>query len=584
MKSFKALKEDLIKNRWRILIGLAALLVVDVLQLFIPRVVKFAIDDLTSGDISPHGLLLYGTEILILALGIGGFRYVWRYLLLGASRRMEKALRDRLFFHLQTLSSSYFYRTKIGDLMAHAINDIEAVRMAIAMGLVFVVDTIILGILTIFFMIYIHPLLTLYAILPMPLITVMTLLFSRSIHDRYEVLQRTFARLTERVRESIAGIRIVQAYVRESVEREKLSHLSQDYINNNISVTKLWGMFFPLLLFLSNLSMAIVLYLGGKLTILESISTGDFVAFMSYLGMLAWPMMALGWAINVIQRGGASMDRLNRIFEETPEVADEPEAIASHPLRGRIEIKGLTISTENGGNPLLEDIHLDIREGEKIIVVGRTGAGKSVLCNLLVRILEPPQGFLFFDGIEIHRIPLKVLRGSIGYIPQDTFLFSNTIRENIAFGRLHATGEEIEEAARIAQIYEEIMGFPAGMNTVIGEKGITLSGGQRQRIAIARAVLMNPPILILDDALSSVDIQTEERILEAMERFLKGRTSILITHRVAPLRRADRIIVLEEGRVAEEGNHSTLLSKGGIYAKLYWERQMEEELEQEMNP
>ena len=584
MKSFKALKEDLIKNRWRILIGLAALLVVDVLQLFIPRVVKFAIDDLTSGDISPHGLLLYGTEILILALGIGGFRYVWRYLLLGASRRMEKALRDRLFFQLQTLSPSYFYRTKIGDLMAHAINDIEAVRMAIAMGLVFVVDTIILGILTIFFMIYIHPLLTLYAILPMPLITVMTLLFSRSIHDRYEVLQRTFARLTERVRESIAGIRIVQAYVRESVEREKLSHLSQDYINNNISVTKLWGMFFPLLLFLSNLSMAIVLYLGGKLTILESISTGDFVAFMSYLGMLAWPMMALGWAINVIQRGGASMDRLNRIFEETPEVADEPEAIVSHPLRGRIEIKGLTISTENGGNPLLEDIHLNIREGEKIIVVGRTGAGKSVLCNLLVRILEPPQGFLFFDGIEIHRIPLKVLRGSIGYIPQDTFLFSDTIRENIAFGRLHATGEEIEEAARIAQIYEEIMGFPAGMNTVIGEKGITLSGGQRQRIAIARAVLMNPPILILDDALSSVDIQTEERILEAMERFLKGRTSILITHRVAPLRRADRIIVLEEGRVAEEGNHSTLLSKGGIYAKLYWERQMEEELEQEMNP
>ncbi len=581
MKSFKTLKDSFVRNRWRILIGLAALLVVDVLQLFIPRVVKFAIDDLTSGEISPQGLLLYGTEIFILALGIGGFRYVWRYLLLGASRRMEKALRDRLFFHLQTLSSSYFYRTKIGDLMAHAINDIEAVRMAIAMGLVFVVDTIILGILTIFFMIYIHPLLTLYAILPMPLITVMTLLFSRSIHDRYEVLQRTFARLTERVRESIVGIRIVQAYVRESVEREKLSHLSRDYIKNNISVTKLWGMFFPLLLFLSNLSMAIVLYLGGKLTILGSISTGDFVAFMSYLGMLAWPMMALGWAINVIQRGGASMDRLNRIFEETPEVADEPGAIASHLLRGRIEIKGLTVSTENGGNPLLEDVHLDIHEGEKIIVVGRTGAGKSVLCNLLVRILEPPPGFLFFDGIEIHRIPLKVLRGSIGYIPQDTFLFSDTIKENIAFGKLHATEEEIEEAACIAQIYEEIMGFPSGMDTVIGEKGITLSGGQRQRIAIARAILMNPPILILDDALSSVDIQTEERILDGLERFLKGRTSILITHRVAPLRRADRIIVLEEGRVVEMGNHSALLSKGGIYTDLYWHSQLEEELDRE---
>ncbi|MDP2971527.1 MAG: ABC transporter ATP-binding protein [Deltaproteobacteria bacterium] len=581
MKSFKTLKEDLIKNRWRILAGLAALLVVDVLQLLIPRVVKHAIDDLTSGEISSPRLLIYGIEILILALGIGGFRYIWRYLLLGASRRMEKALRDRFFLHLQTLSSSYFSRTKIGELMAHAINDIEAVRMAMAMGLVFVVDTIILGVLTIFFMIYIHPLLTLYAVLPMPLITVMTLLFSRSIHERYEVLQRTFAQLTERVRESIAGIRVVQAYVQERVEREKLSRLSRDYIEKNVSLTKVWGMFFPLLLFLSNLSMAIVLYLGGKLTILESISTGDFVAFMSYLGMLAWPMMALGWAINVIQRGGASMDRLNRIFEEIPEISDEPGVMASSPLRGRIEIKGLTVPTGNGGNPLLEGIDLDIREEEKIVVVGRTGAGKTVLCNLLVRILEPPQGSLFFDGIEIHRIPLKVLRGSIGYIPQDTFLFSDTIRENIAFGRLNATEKEIEEAARIAQIYDEIMGFPAGMDTVIGEKGITLSGGQRQRVAIARAILMNPPIFILDDGLSSVDIQTEERILEGLEGFLKGKTSILITHRIAPLRRADRIIVLEEGRVAEMGDHEALLSRGGIYTKLYWERQMEEELERE---
>ncbi|MDO9124600.1 MAG: ABC transporter ATP-binding protein, partial [Deltaproteobacteria bacterium] len=282
-----------------------------------------------------------------------------------------------------------------------------------------------------------------------------------------------------------------------------------------------------------------------------------------------------------IQRGGASMDRLNRIFEEIPEISDEPGVMASSPLRGRIEIKGLTVPTGNGGNPLLEGIDLDIREEEKIVVVGRTGAGKTVLCNLLVRILEPPQGSLFFDGIEIHRIPLKVLRGSIGYIPQDTFLFSDTIRENIAFGRLNATEKEIEEAARIAQIYDEIMGFPAGMDTVIGEKGITLSGGQRQRVAIARAILMNPPIFILDDGLSSVDIQTEERILEGLEGFLKGKTSILITHRIAPLRRADRIIVLEEGRVAEMGDHEALLSRGGIYTKLYWERQMEEELERE---
>jgi ATP-binding cassette subfamily B protein len=581
MKSFKTLKEDLIKNRWRILTGLAALLVVDVLQLLIPRVVKHAVDDLTSGDIASRSLLLYATQILILALGIGGFRYVWRYLLLGASRRMEKALRERLFLHLQALSPSYFSRTKIGDLMAHAINDVEAVRMAMALGLVFIVDTIILGILTIFFMVYIDPVLTLYAVLPMPLITLITLLFSRRIHDRYEVLQKAFSHLTERVRESIAGIRVVKAYVQEEMEKEKLSCLSRDYIKKNVSVTRLWGMFFPLLLFLSNLSLAIVLFLGGKLTILQSISAGDFVAFMSYLGMLAWPMMALGWAINVIQRGGASMDRLNRIFGEVPEISDHPEIISSVLPKGRIEIRNLTVSSGNGGAPLLEDIHLDIHEGERIVIVGRTGAGKTVLCHLLARMIESPEGSIFFDGIEIHRIPLKVLRGAIGYVPQDTFLFSDTIKENIAFGRPDASLEEIEEAARVAQIYDEMIEFPAGMDTVIGEKGITLSGGQRQRVTIARAILMNAPIFVLDDGLSSVDIQTEERILEGLEKFLRGKTSILITHRIAPLKRADRIIVLEKGRVAEMGDHEALLSRGGIYSKLYWEREMEEELERE---
>ena len=569
------------ENRWQILMGLLALLIVDVLQLFIPRIVKYAIDDLTSGVISSSSLLFYGAQVLILALGIGGFRYVWRYFLMGASRRVERALRDRLFIHLQTLSPSYFSRTKVGDLMAHATNDIEAVRMSIAMGLVFLVDTIILGVLTIFFMIYIHPLLTLYAILPMPLITVITLFFSRVVHQRFEVLQKAFASVTERVRESIAGIRVVKAYVREEGEREKLSQLSQDYVQKSIHVTKVWGIFFPIILFFSNLSMAIVLYLGGKLTILQSISTGDFVAFMSYLGMLSWPMMALGWAINVIQRGAASMDRLNRIFEEVPEISDPREVIELNPLIGRIEVRGLTYSARDGGKPLLKDIQLNINEGERIAIVGRTGSGKTVFCNLLTRVLESPKGCLFFDGMEIHHIPLGVLKRSIGYVPQDTILFSDTIRENIAFGMPDAAGEKIEEAAHIAQIYDDIMEFPEGMDTVIGEKGVTLSGGQRQRIAIARAILMDPPIFILDDALSSVDMETEERILEGMEKYLRGKTSILITHRNAPLRRADRIVVLDRGRVAEMGDHNNLLSKGGIYTDLYWQRQLEEEVDKE---
>jgi ATP-binding cassette subfamily B protein len=581
MRSFKTLKDDLIQNQWRILTGLVALIVVDVLQLLIPRVVKHAIDDLTLGEISSSRLLFYGLQILVLALGIGGFRYVWRYLLLGASRRMEKTLRDRFFLHLQTLSSSYFSRSKVGDLMAHAINDIESVRMAMALGLVFIVDTIILGILTLCFMVYIHPLLTLYAILPMPLITVITLFFSRTIHKRYEALQKTFSQMTEKVRESIAGIRVIKAYVQEEAEGDKLSRLSQDYIRKNVGVTRIWGMFFPLLLFLSNLSMALILYLGGRLTILQSISAGDFVAFMSYLGMLAWPMMALGWAINMIQRGAASMDRINRILGEMPEISDGPEAVVAGPLKGKIGIKGLTVASGDGETPILNDIHLDIHEGEKVVIVGRTGSGKTVLCHLLVRMMESPDGSIFFDGNEIHRIPLKLLRGAIGYVPQDTFLFSDTIRENITFGKPDASPEEIEEAARVAQIYDEVIGFPAGMETVIGEKGITLSGGQRQRVTIARAVLMNPPIFILDDGLSSVDIQTEERILDELEKYLKGKTSILVTHRIAPLRRADRIIVLEEGKVAEMGDHTTLLARGGVYATLYWEREMEEEMEKE---
>ena len=588
MKSFLTLKQDFLENRWHIMMGLVALLIVDVLQLFIPRVIKYAIDDLTSGVISSSSLVFYGVEIFVIALGIGGFRYVWRYFLMGGARRVEKALRDRLFNHLQSLSPSYFSRTKVGDLMAHATNDIEAVRMSIAMGVVFLVDTITLGVLTILFMIYIHPLLTFYAILPMPLITVITLFFSRIVHHRFEALQKAFASLTERVRESIAGIRVIKAYVQEEVEREKLSRLSQDYFRKSIDVTKVWGMFFPVMLFLSNLSLAIVLYLGGKLTILQSISTGDFVAFMSYLGILAWPMMALGWAINVIQRGAASMDRLNRIFEEVPEISDSREVIALSPLIGRIEVRGLTYSahrvesaTWDRREPLLKDIQLDINQGERIAIVGRTGSGKTVFCHLLTRILEPPKGCVFFDGIEIHRIPLSVLRRSIGYVPQDTILFSDTIRENIAFGMPDAAQEKIEEAARIAQIYDDIMGFPEGMETVIGEKGITLSGGQRQRIAIARAVLMDPPIFILDDALSSVDMQTEKRILGGMETYLQGKTSILITHRNAPLQEMDRIIVLDQGKVAEMGDHHRLLSRGGIYAELYWQSQLEEEMDKE---
>jgi len=583
MRAYTTLKKDFRENRWRIFLGFIALLVVDVFQLLIPRVIKHAIDDLTVGHPIPSHLLTYGFEILGIALVIGGFRYVWRFFLLGSARRIERSLRDRLFSHLQTLSLSYFSRTRVGDLMAHATNDLEAVRMSLAMGIVFLVDTLILGTLTLGFMIGISPRLTLFAVAPMPLITVITLVFSRVIHDRFEEVQRSFSSLTERVREAISGIRIVRAYVQEAQEGEKLSRLSHDYVNKNIRVTKVWGMFFPILLFLSNLTLVIVLYLGGRLTILQSISAGDFVAFMSYLGILSWPMMALGWAINVVQRGSASMERLNTIFREIPQISDALAQPMPEGLRGMIEVTDLTFGRGNGDQPILQGVQFRVNEGEKIVLVGRTGAGKTVLCNLLARILESPQETIFLGGRDIHHIPLDVLRRSVSFVPQETFLFSTTIRENLIFGKLDATDGEIVEAARTAQIYDEIMMFSDGMDTVVGEKGITLSGGQRQRVAIARALILKSPIFILDDALSSVDIQTEECILEGLGIFLKEKTVILVTHRIAPLRRADRIIVLDEGRVVEVGDHATLLSKGGTYADLYWRRKMEEELEKENN-
>lgn len=578
MKAFIRLKEDLKKNRFQIIIGLIALLIVDLLQLFIPRITKFAVDDLTAGKATPNGLIIYAIQILIIAIIIGGLRYVWRYFILGSARHIERALRERLFKHLQTLSYNYFSKTRVGEIMAHATNDIEAVRMSLAMGLVFWVDTIVLGILTIFFMIYIQPLLTLYAIIPMPFITLGTLFFSKMIHRRFEILQKAFGLLMERVRESIAGIRVVKAYVLEDSEKKKLENIGRDYIQKSVNLTKIWGMFFPLLLFLSNISTVIVLYFGGKLTILQSISMGDFVAFLSYLGMLTWPMMALGWAINIIQRGSASMERLNRIFEEKPKVYDYPYVVKIDRLRGRIEIKGLTYGKQNG-DPILKDINLNINKGERLVIVGKTGSGKTILCDLITRILEPPEGSIFLDGMEIHKIPIRTLRSSIGYVPQETFLFTGTVRENIVFGKFDAEDREVKEVAEIAHIYNEIMGFPDGMETLVGERGITLSGGQKQRIGIARTLLMNPSILILDDALSSVDIHTEEKILEGLERFFQGRTVIIVTHRIASLRKADRIVVLDNGRIVEEGSHSFLLEKGGIYSRIYWQSKIEEEIE-----
>ena len=581
MGNFRTLKRYFVQHRWRLLIGLATLLVVDGLQLIIPQVIKLAIDDLTRGGIVQADLVKYGLYIAGIALLIGFFRYFWRFMILGTARRIEEALRGRLFSHLQTLSLSFFQETKTGDLMAHATNDMDAVRMAVGMGLVAITDTLVLGASAIVFMILIDPKLTLFAIVPMPFIALVTTRFSRLVHHRFESVQASFSRLTEQVRESLAGIRVVKAFAQEGYEREKLDHIGEEYVGKNIRLIKVWGMFFPLIMLLANLGTVIVLWLGGMETIVGTITAGGFVAFMTYLGILAWPMMALGWVINLIQRGSASMGRINKILNTQPEIADRPRLRPITQLEGKIEFRDLTFSYKPGSLPTLKGITLQVNPGEFVAIVGRTGTGKSTLCNLIPRLFDPPNGHLFMDGREIHAIPIKSLRESIGYVPQDTFLFSTTIKENIVFGNPKASEEEVANAARIAQIDEEIRTFPMGIETLIGEKGITLSGGQKQRIAIARAILLNPQIMILDDALSSVDTQTEERIWNGLGEILDGKTCIVVSHRLSSIKEADKIILLDDGEITEMGDHQSLLSMGGIYAQIYQRQQIEEELDRE---
>jgi ATP-binding cassette subfamily B protein len=581
MGNFRTLKGYFVRYRWRLLAGLATLLVVDGLQLIIPQVIKWAIDDLTRGGIVQAGLVKYGLYIAGIALLIGFFRYFWRFMILGTARRIEEALRSRLFSHLQTLSLSFFQETKTGDLMAHATNDIDAVRMAVGMGLVAITDTLVLGTSAIVFMILIDPKLTLFAMVPMPFIALITTRFSRLVHHRFEGVQAAFSRLTEQVRESLAGIRVVKAFVQEEHENGKLGHIGEEYVGRNLRLIKVWGTFFPLIMLLANLGTVIVLWLGGMETILGTITVGGFVAFMTYLGILTWPMMALGWVINLIQRGSASMGRINKILNTQPEIADRPRLRPITKLEGKIEFRDLTFSYKPGLSPALRGITLQVNPGEFVAIVGRTGTGKTTLCNLIPRLFDPPNGHLFMGGREIHAIPIKALRENIAYVPQDTFLFSTTIRENIVFGNPGASEGEIANAARIAQIDEDIRTFPMDIETLIGEKGVMLSGGQKQRIAIARAILLNPRIMILDDALSSVDTQTEEWIWNGLREISDGKTRIVVSHRLASIKEADKIIVLDDGEITEMGDHQSLLSMGGIYAEIYRRQQIEEELERE---
>lgn len=581
MRHFALLKDFFWKNKWRYIIGIGWLILVDALQLVTPKVIGRLTDEFTAGTVTYSKILAYVGVILGLAVFISICRYFWRIYVMGTARLAEYHLRGLLFGHLEKLSADYFNNHKTGDLMAHATNDIGAVRAALGPGIVMLTDAIFLTIVTMVIMfVTIDVKLTALALVPLPFIAIVSTTFGRSINNRFKAVQDAFAKLTDRVQENLSGIRVVKAFVQEKAEIDKFMKSSDKVVETNMNLVKVWGLFFPLMDFIASLSFLVVLGYGGILVIRGSISLGDFIAFNSYLGTLLWPMHAIGWVINMMQRGFASMERIAVILRTEPEIFDGPSVKDIRHIRGEIEFRGLTFAYPGHSEPVLKDIDLSIESGKTLAVVGRTGSGKSTLVNLLVRLYNPPRGQVFIDGVDVNDIPLSTLRENTGYVPQDTFLFSKTIAENIAFAPRTFSKDEIVEAAETAQVHGNIVEFPQGYDTILGERGVTLSGGQKQRVAIARAVIKNPAILILDDCLSAVDTHTEEEILKRLKRVMENRTSIVIAHRISTIKDADEIVVLDGGRIAERGTHESLLAQRGIYWDMYQRQLLEEEIAQ----
>ena len=580
MSSLRLITPYFAENRSRILIGLLSLIVVDVVQLVIPRVIKWAVDDLTAMRAESGQMLLYAVYICVMAALVGGFRYVWRLCLLGASRRVEQGLRDRLFSHLQTLPAAYFDRTRTGDLMAHATNDIQQIRMATGMGLVALNDAVVMGAAAIAFMAYIDPALTGVVLIPMPLIALGTRFFSRKMHRRYQTVQASFSDLTEIIRERFAGIRLIKAHHREAVEAARVEAASRAYVNENLRLVRITGAFFPMMLLFTNLSMALVLLVGGRQTILFAITPGDLVAFISYLGLLTWPMMALGWVTNLIQRGRASLERVDAILATTPDIRTAPDAEPLKTPRGEVvfEAVGFSYPGRPGAKPApaLDGIDLSIAAGSVLGIVGPPGSGKTTLLSLIPRLYDATTGRVQLDGREVRRLRIEDLRTAVAFMPQEPFLFAGTIRDNMAFGDPSISEERLEAAADGAALLDTVRSFPHGFDTVVGERGVMLSGGQKQRVALARCLLADAPVVILDDPISQVDFETGAAITRTLRRLAGRKTILIASHRLSALAFSDRIVVLDRGRVAAAGRHAELMQTSGYYARTYRLQEIEE--------
>ena len=563
----------------------------DFLLLMIPLIIKKAINILVVQTSGTGALLVkQGATIGMIALLIALFRYVWRHLLLGHSRKVEQGLRNRLYGHIQTLSLSFFQNTKTGDLMARAINDINAVRMACGMGLVALVDGLVLGTAAIGFMMSIDWRLTLISLIPAPVVVVFTRMLANQMSARFERVQKSFSDLTEQARESFSGIRVIKAHQREGWEYDRMKARGERYVGESMHLARTLALFFPLMTLITNAGLAVVILLGGRYTISGTITPGDFVAFISYLNLLTWPVMAMGWVVSLIQRGSASMRRINDILETVPEIQDSDgengrdlqgkrKKGVSGKAKGSIDFSRLSFRYPGRTEYVLKDVNLKIRPGETIAIVGRVGSGKTTLLQILPRLVDAPENMVFVDGRDIRNLPLKTLRKKIGFVSQDVFIFSDTVYNNVAFGTDDVTDEEVKQALGVAGIREEMEALDNGLGTLLGERGITLSGGQRQRLTIARAVVGDFSILILDDALSMVDTRTEEGILNRILDLRRDRTNVIVSHRVSTIRRADRIFVFDHGSLKEDGTHESLILQRGIYTALYEEQLLGESLE-----
>ena len=566
------------RHRGGLALGMGSLLARDLLHASLPLVIRSGIDSLTRGfRIS----LVFEFAALLIALSAvkGIFQYWMRVILIGLSRDIEYELRNDLFSHLVRLSSDFYAKYRTGDIMARATNDLNAVRMMLGPGLMYWTETMFLSLFTIAVMLSTDWKLTLICLIPAPLVSVVVILFGSRIHDRFESIQKMFSDISSRVQENLSGVRVVRAYAQETAELKKFESLNQGYVHENIRLARLSALFMPLLQALIGASFLLVLFAGGYQLLQHKITLGSFVMFNTYMGMLVWPMIALGWVVNLMQRGTASWGRIMELMREEPSIA-APESAQAELLpeaEGALQFSRVGVRYATGD--ALRHIDLEISAGSTVALVGHTGSGKSTLVSLIPRLIDPTQGAVYLDGVNLCDLDPEWLRHQIGFVPQETFLFSATLAENIAFGVESASEEEIRRAAELAGLGPDIAGFPDGYRTAIGERGLTLSGGQKQRVAIARAILRNPRILILDDALSSVDTLTEERILTGLSSVMHGRTTILISHRVSTVRSAGRIFVIEHGEIVEQGTHAELIANGGYYADLYQKQLLEEELE-----